>query len=49
MPAKAGIQNLLILSDRIGSAFGGNYFYWIPASAGMTKCGFKNILYFNKL
>ncbi len=25
-------------------AAGGNDFYWIPASAGMTKCGFKNIL-----
>ncbi len=64
MPAKAGIQNLLILSDRIGSASrlwrgspflqrrirlwlraaGGNDFYWIPASTGMTKCGCKNIL-----
>ncbi len=38
MPAKAGIQNLLILSERIGSAYGGNDFYWIPASAGMTIC-----------
>ncbi len=38
---EAGIQNLLILSDRMGPAFGGNDFYWISASAGMTKCGLK--------
>ncbi len=41
MPAKAGIQNLLILSDRISSAFGGNDFYWISVSIGITNCGLK--------
>ncbi len=58
MPVKAGIQNLLILNNLLFSKFchscGGRNpehvdFYWISASAGMTKCGFKNILYFNKL